>query len=284
VNSISPTTPEIKENKGSQFKILTYNVNFGLGERSTNFYRVFDAVIKSGAHIVCLQETTENFQSLFLNAMNDEYYPNQIWKSTNNYYCAGGYAVLTKKGYRLRELSYYKPQVEGSFFHMLIVQVILPTGETVDVLNVHLRPPLSDKQDAGGTDHVKAYFGTDQVRKAELESSLAEMYRVSPSHHRKIVVGDFNEGSLGQGVRWLAAEEKDKKEYAKRKFTDALGQFCGRQSTWFWPVLGGYVDLYGSYDHIFYDSNSFQGLNCQVMIEYKYVSDHVPVLASLILK
>lgn len=182
---------------------------------------------------------------------------------------AGGLAILTKEAFPFEVIEHYQPKTKGSFFPALLFKVKLPFGDKcfVDIINVHLRPPITDQHRPS----ITSYFSTSSIRKEEIQELLTRLSAYNNSSDLRIVAGDFNEGSYGSGFTWL---EK------KAKFKDAVYELASDTTTWYWPVFYGF-SIYGSYDHIFYSTETLKALECTVMTEYKGVSDHLPVVAKI---
>merc|ERR1719487_544874 len=94
--------------------------------------------------------------------------------------------------------------VEGSKFPQMAAVVRLSsTPQQVCLGNVHLRPPLAMGNSGSLVQHARAYlFEAGEVHKKELQAVISEcanhtMHTDAPV----LVVGDFNEGSLGSGVK-----------------------------------------------------------------------------------
>lgn len=193
----------------------------------------------------------------------------------NGYYAAGS-AVLFKDNFKLTDLKAHDPGVKGGFFASLIVSGTFTHGQTVHIVNAHLRPPLAMGDEGNGLwANIDAYFRTSgTIHKNEIKSHLKLIESETKTPISKMtntfVVGDFNEGSLGDGYKYLKA----------KGFTDAVA-ICSDETTWYWPVpvIG---NIWGAYDHIFYPAGSYSVERCEVMRgAYKNASDHCPVYAVL---
>lgn len=174
---------------------------------------------------------------------------------------------MHKPSFQLGSVEASSTGVDGSFFDALLVSGSAVDGSQttpVQIVNVHLRPPLAMGGSGGLWANLDAYFRTSgPIHKAEIAHHLSKF----PDTSNTLVVGDFNEGAFGGGFKYL--EEIG--------FCDALSLSTDK-TTWYWPapVIG---EIWGSYDHIFYPP-IFEATSCVVMKEYKNVSDHLPVLAS----
>ena len=123
-------------------KVLTYNVNYGLGGDPLGVRAIRDA----GADVVFLQETTAAWEEALRAELGTEL-PHMAFLHCCG---AGGLAVLSKYPF---EHGDYVPS-PGGWFPAWRVVVDSPLGE-VQVLQVHLRPPVSD-----GGSFVSGYFTT----------------------------------------------------------------------------------------------------------------------------
>jgi endonuclease/exonuclease/phosphatase (EEP) superfamily protein YafD len=221
--------------------VLTYNVNFGLdGEPAT-----VAAIQRSGADVVFLQETTPGWERALrgLHAI----YPHQAYHHDGG---AGGMAVLSRLPFRQLE---HLPSPVG-WFAAWRVLVASPLGP-LQVLQVHLRPPVSDRGS-----WVSGYFTTGSFRRGEIEHFARHLRPGLPT----LVVGDFNEGDGGKAVRYLA----------DRGLRSVLADAGSTETTWRWQTSLGQLSL--RLDHICY-SRELAPLRAQVLRQGR--SDHLPVLA-----
>jgi endonuclease/exonuclease/phosphatase (EEP) superfamily protein YafD len=231
-----PATPGAPE-----LVVLTYNVNFGLdGDPAT-----VAAIRRSGADVVFLQETTPGWERE-LRALR-AIYPRQAYRHDRG---AGGLAVLSKLPFRQLE---YLPSPAG-WFAAWRVLVATPLG-ALQVLQVHLRPPVSDRGS-----WVSGYFTTGSFRRGEIDHFARSLRPGMPT----LVVGDFNEGDAGKAVRYLA----------DRGLRSVLADAGSADTTWRWQTSLGQISL--RLDHICY-SRELVPVRAQVLRDGR--SDHLPVLA-----
>ena len=125
----------------------------------------------------------------------------------------------------------------------------------VQLLDVHLRPPMSD-----GGSWVVGYFSTRADRLREVEYHHAALDPKLPT----IIAGDFNEESDGRALAFLR----------DHGFADAVAQYAGTQRTWEWPV--GSITLRFQLDHILHDDH-FIPVTAAIVEAGR--SDHKPVWA-----
>jgi endonuclease/exonuclease/phosphatase family metal-dependent hydrolase len=166
---------------------------------------------------------------------------------------AGGMAILSRQP--VSDVAYEQP-VEGWFPGWAVV-VQTPAGE-LQILNVHLHPPLSDR----GSVSVQAYYQTQSARRSEIE----QLYGTLAADLPTVVMGDFNENDGGRALRFL--EQKG--------FQDALREFDPSTDTWRWRT--SLMTVTGRYDHILY-SRHLRCFDAQVLEQG--ASDHLPVLTVL---
>jgi endonuclease/exonuclease/phosphatase family metal-dependent hydrolase len=229
---------------GPHFRVLTFNVNWG-GARMD---LAAQAIRSSGADIVCLQETTPRWEAYLRTSLKTEYPFMEFSHSATR--MGGGLAFLAKRP--ARQIAYIPS--ETGWFDGWIMEFTTDVGP-VQILNVHLRPPISDRGS-----WVSGYLTTSDDRKFEIERFFAARKQDLPA----LVVGDFNEGENSPAVRWLESQG----------LINALPQFDRSTPTWKWRYRG--VMLKRRMDHILYTPD----LRCSAarVIE-EGASDHFPVEA-----
>ena len=228
---------------GPHFSIMTYNVNFGMPGAE----QAVKAIAEADADIVCLQETTPQWEYLLRERLSGQYAHMEF----RHFGGAGGQATLSKWPFTER----FRHVPKDGWFPGWLVEADTPTGP-VQVLNVHLRPPVPERDES----RVSAYISTKQTRKRELDDLLAQLDLDSPA----LILGDFNENPNNPALR-LAAD---------RGFNDVLREYDSYRNTWHWRV--GLITLRGQYDHILY-SRHLQCLDAAVLQQGQ--SDHLPVVA-----
>jgi endonuclease/exonuclease/phosphatase family metal-dependent hydrolase len=235
----APTAPD-----PAGLRVVSYNINWGspAPERVVAFLR------ETGADIVCLQETHAPWEILLtgqLGAM----YPHRKFVSSGG---AGGIALLSR--HPLREVRTL--EAGAGWFPALRAEVDTPSG-MVQVLNVHLRPPLSDR----GSATPSAMYQAPKIHRAEMVGFLAAMDRTAPL----LIAGDFNEEEGDGAVR----------ELIDGGFVDALSLFDRQARTWEWSLVSG-VSVRRRYDHILFNAP----LRCVgARVGEVQASDHYPVVA-----
>lgn len=239
-----PTTNQPRRGGVPTLTVATYNVNFGLaGDRET-----LAAIGATGADVVLLQETTPAWETAIRRALSARY-PHQRFRHSRRW-PAGGLAVLSR--YPLEGFA-TSPSPIG-FFDAARVRVRSPLG-TIQLLNVHLKPPVS----RSGS-YIGGYFSTPPERRKELRAHLQLLDARLPT----VVAGDFNE-ARGGGLAVL-----------KRKgWVDALQRHQPRATTWRWPVLSWTLRM--TLDHLVYDPTRLCCIGARVQKRGR--SDHLPVVA-----
>ena len=228
-------------------RVMSYNVNFGLaGDRAG-----VTAVADAAADVVFLQETNSAWEAALTRGLKQRY-PHRRFTPPADW-PAGGMGVMSKFPIvTLEEL----PPAGGPFFAW---RVVLDTNVgRIQVLNVHLRPPMSD-----GGSWVVGYFSTRDTRLHEIEAHVKSLAPSLPT----LVVGDFNEEADGLAVQALA----------KRGFVDAISTQHGNTPTWHWPLQG--ITLQFQLDHLLHDARLVATTSTIVSAGR---SDHFPIWADFV--
>jgi endonuclease/exonuclease/phosphatase (EEP) superfamily protein YafD len=224
--------------------VMTFNVNFGVADDPANVA----AIAEANADLVLLQETTPRAEALFRAELADAY-PHMVF----SYCCrAGGLGILSKHPIVDREP--LPPPV--GWFPAERVVIDTPLGRT-QVINVHLRPPISDDGS-----WVAGYFSTRSVRAEEIAALWASAEPSLPT----IVAGDFNESRNGRAIEFLG----------DKGLRSALVEQHPRATTWRWNTSVG--TLRAQLDHIVIDGH-FRAVDTRVLERGR--SDHMPVFAVL---
>lgn len=227
-----------------ELRVLSFNVNYGVGHDPRNVA----AVAEANADLVLLQETTEESEAAFREALAGTY-PHVLFRYCCN---AGGLGVLSK--HPIREESWLEPTV--GWFPAWRVVVDTPLGP-VQALDVHLRPPMSD-----GGSWVAGYFSTRDDRREEIAAFFTALDPELPT----IIAGDFNEDAQGRAIAFLA----------NKGLESALPQVDPRAKTWRWQTKLGKLRM--MLDHVVYGP-SFELRGAEVLD--RGTSDHLPVLVVL---
>jgi len=230
-----------------RLRVMTFNVNFGVSTDPHNLAAVRDA----DADVVLLQETTDETEAVFRRELADAY-PHMRFRECCR---AGGLAILSRHPIVEDE---WIPSEVGWFPAWRFV-VDGPLGE-VQLLDVHLRPPVSDSGS-----WIGGYLSTGPFREDEITTFFGQMRDDIPT----IVAGDFNENERGDALGWLA----------ERGFTSVLPEYVDHAMTWHWNLP--FTTIRARLDHIVYGP----GLrpHAAEVIEAGR-SDHFPVVASFTLE
>jgi len=239
--------PVAAPERSGVLRVMSYNVNFGIaGDRAG-----VTAVADAAADVVFLQETNAEWEAAFTRGLARRYPHRRFTPPVD--WPAGGMGVLSRFPIvDLEEL----PPAGGPFFAW---RVVLDTNVgRVQVLNVHLRPPMSD-----GGSWVVGYFSTRESRLREIEAHARSLAPSLPT----LVVGDFNEEADGLAVQALA----------KRGFIDAIATLHGNTPTWHWPLKG--ITLTFQLDHLMHDARLVATTSTIVRAGR---SDHFPIWADFV--
>lgn len=242
------------------FKLIAYNVNFGLmmdSEPSREAMEGVEVIKKQDAEIVCLTETTEHWAQLLESELSKKY-PYQSFKQTDGWY-AGGMSILSKFPYK--EISWI-PSKYG-WFHGWLLLFETNIGN-IQILNTHLRPPL------GANSAVPSIFEfrrSIHERLADIQDWTSHFVKDTPS----IVCGDFNESPKGYVYKGKVGAYLEETHHMK----NGVQEFDPDTITWRWPLK--FLTLTAQFDHIYYTTNSLHCSKGGVIMEG--YSDHFPVFA-----
>jgi endonuclease/exonuclease/phosphatase (EEP) superfamily protein YafD len=232
--AIDPATPRVS--------VMTFNVNFALADDPATLA----AVAQQNADIVFLQETTPQWERGLRSRCGAEYPHVQFHHDAG---AAGGLGVISKLP--IERIDYLPAK---DWFPAARVVLMSPLGR-LQVLNVHLRPPISNSGSA-----VSGYFSTPPVREQEIATFAAALDKSLPT----LIVGDFNENERGRAARWLHANG----------YRSALPEFAPKAQTWRWRT-SYLLSLNGRYDHLCYDARLTP---LRVEVRNAGRSDHLPVV------
>lgn len=243
----APLAPRAPTPGVAAYTVESYNVECGKHDDTT----IIEAVGAGNADIVCLQETTPQYEA----ALRPRYagrYPYQLYRHNAPDMGATGLAVLSR--YPVVDRGHHRgPHGWHPAWH---VEVDSPSGP-IQILLVHLRAKLSGR----GSD-LSALWNVSTDHLEEIDRFM----RWSVPDQPTLVVGDFNEEANGAAIRWLEA----------RGYENALPLFRPGTPTWRHPLLAW--ELHQTLDHILFD-RAFVPLDARV-IQAGH-SDHLPVVARL---
>ncbi len=235
---------------GPSLKIVTYNINWG----TCGWQKIGNYLAEADADVICLQETHTEWEN-FLKARLKHKYPYSKFSNSGG---AGGIAVMSK--YKLENIRIIDP--EAGWFPALTAEVKSDIGK-VRLLNVHLRPPLSDQ----GSATISALYNSPEIHRKELTQFVKQAGTDLPL----IITGDFNEHEDGGGLDFLF----------DKGFTDTLSLYDQSSDTWEWP-LGYGIQLDDRYDHLIFSRQ----LHCTgaKVLHIDNASDHMPVFGVFVNK
>ncbi len=238
----SSDEPTARPGEGRHLSVLTYNVNFGLGGDA----ETTEVIRSANADIVLLQETTPEWERSLSRDLAGEY-PHMTFRHCCG---AGGLAVLSRHAFEERD---YIAAPSGWFPAWRLVAGT-PIGQ-VQLLNVHLHPPVSDSGN-----WVVGQFTTRGVRRDEIRAYHDHLDEGVAT----IIAGDFNENRRGRALRFLA----------DKGYSSVNEEFHPETPTWRWQTKLG--PLRAQLDHIVY-SPELRPLRARVLEGGR--SDHLAVLA-----
>jgi endonuclease/exonuclease/phosphatase (EEP) superfamily protein YafD len=221
---------------------MTYNVNWGQPRPEL----AVEIIRREQPDIVCLQETTPQWEKHLRATLSREYRHMSFRSSEGR--AGGGLGFLSKS--RASEVAYVPS--ETGWFDGWIMSFSTAAGSVQ--LNVHLRPPVSDRGS-----WASGYFSTRDDREREIERFYARRRPNLPM----IVAGDFNDGERSGVVRW----------FEQKGMQNALSQFDRSTPTWQWQT--SLLTLRRRMDHILYAPE----LHCyEARVINAGASDHFPVV------
>eukprot|EP01090_Pellita_catalonica_P016289 TRINITY_DN4620_c0_g1_i1.p1 TRINITY_DN4620_c0_g1~~TRINITY_DN4620_c0_g1_i1.p1 ORF type:complete len:322 (-),score=36.26 TRINITY_DN4620_c0_g1_i1:770-1735(-) len=283
--------------KKRTLRICTYNVNYGCcydlkSQGTAQAEECTSALLDCKADVCCLVETTPSWNKFLRSHKKiSRKYPYQLYQNTDHWF-AGGQHILSK--YPFEQLNW--EDAPSGWFPGLILHVA-PCKQTFNqsiyLLSVHLRPPLSPTSSMPGGLSPWAYFEgkrdhvTDlqhwiEVMETSIRKKESQLHKDRDSEESEdsseikssvnkmiFVLGDFNEGEGSGAYDWLLND---------KKFGEARKLYDDDKHTWEWPVLSGWYTLKAKFDHLFYSIPSH--IHCtNALVHQKGCSDHFPVVA-----
>ncbi|MFW6369503.1 MAG: endonuclease/exonuclease/phosphatase family protein [Myxococcota bacterium] len=245
LSSISGSTPAAAERpEGLQLRVVTYNVNFGRAGDMETLAAIGDAE----ADLIALQETNPHWEQEIRRAYGQTY-PHMAFFYAG---AASGLALLSKLPFEHEII-----ENPGPWFPAMLAVVGTREGP-VQVLNLHLRPPISD-----GGSWVSGQLTTRTYRRDEAEEFGRRLDPEVPA----LIVGDFNERS-GHAIRY----------FRSLGARDAVADMAGSTHTWRWPLR--WITLRKQLDHVLHTEH-FVPLDLEVREVGR--SDHLPIMATFVL-
>jgi endonuclease/exonuclease/phosphatase family metal-dependent hydrolase len=233
--------PESLPANRGRLSVMTYNVLFDHVSA-----RTADAIAEADPDVVCLQETTPQWDLMLIRQLGWRYRYRQLGSVPGT---PAGTSILSK--YPMRRVASLKPSA-GGWFGASIVVVETPNGP-VQLMDVHLRALINHGS------KILGFFTVERIHERELRAFCQHLRPDLPT----LIVGDFNEGNRGRGVRLLK----------ERGMTDALPEFDVESATWHGKVFGLKASV--RLDHLVYDRR----LKCHAAKVIRAgESDHYPVM------
>jgi endonuclease/exonuclease/phosphatase (EEP) superfamily protein YafD len=227
------------------FRLMSYNVNWGGPAPEL----AVAAIRREQPDVVCLQETNAEWER-YLRGQLSKDYPHMAFRNSK-LRAGGGLGFLSKVP--MKEVAYIPSNTD--WFDGWIMSFATSAG-SVQVLNVHLRPPVSDRGSFGAS----GYLFTDDDRQREIKRFHAQARGDLPL----IIAGDFNDGENSGVLRWLKT----------KGMQNALPEFDSSTPTWQWRT--SLITLKRRMDHIVYPPDFY----CYDAKAIRTgASDHYPVVA-----
>ena len=257
--------------------VLTYNVNYDSPNQNRSVSdKILAAITQSEADIVLLQETNQVWEELLSKAdiagstryqHHCFHHPNKDKKERS----ASGSAILSR--YPITDVkicNFYSedhPQLSGSVFPAMVASIQDTPIGTLEVANIHLRPPL--ELDGSAT------FSTARTTGPIREAEIAQLLQQNQRKRLDIVAGDFNEQDGADALRLLCTDKG-----SDNIMVDALQEHVPtNKETHRWP-FGRFLTMHKRLDHICYRQSTLKCIGCGVLSGYESgASDHQPVLA-----
>lgn len=229
------------------YEIQSYNVESGDHDDPATV----EAIGKNHSDVICLQETTPEFELVLRQRYADEY-PYQLYEHNLPNPGAAGLGVLSK--FPVSDSGWHAgPNGWHPAWHVIIDS---PSGK-FQILNLHLR----SKHDGNGN-VVSSYLKSNDDHLYEIELFTKQCANGLPT----IVLGDFNEGLGGVAVKYLE----------DHGYRNVLPLYRPGQHTWKGSSVANQFTQ--TLDHILFDQ-AFEPLNAWV--SNVGGSDHLPVVAHL---
>ncbi len=239
----------LKAKTPGQLRIVTFNINWGKSDWIlTAPYKTINAIRKTNADIVFLQETTPEWQHKITPRLRTIY----PYIKFRHYPGASGLAVLSKFPFHTTYYGY-----PGIGWHPGWIMIIKTSIGKIQFANLHLQPPLVAEGKMGFL--LSGYFAAPMTRLKEVKFYYQ---RLNP-RLTTIIVGDFNEGNQGYAAKF----------FRKHGFIDVLINQQVTSYTWKWKL--GPVTLSERLDHMFCSRNLRP---TKVQILHEGDSDHYPLI------
>eukprot|EP01080_Neovahlkampfia_damariscottae_P007641 gene7641-11963_t len=241
-------------------KIMTFNIKIKKIDEQTDNEKV-EKILKlckeSSCDLIFLQDTNEDFEKIFRVELK-HHYPFQYYQQSGEWE-DGGMGTLSK--IKVETIT-IKIGSKASPFTAQLTFI-----DKFQFLNVHLSQ-LKDYKKIDESSFEKVIQNIKSIQKKGYNQHSEEiefLIQNCEDEENVIILGDFNDQEI---VNWMK----------KRKFKDCL-EVSKEKSTFYLDLFLG-LSLVQSYDHIFHSLN-FECKNCEVLNEFKNISKHVPLMATL---
>ncbi|MHC4716629.1 MAG: endonuclease/exonuclease/phosphatase family protein [Planctomycetota bacterium] len=157
--SMSGCPGGVRMDAGGSFTVMTYNVNYGMPSHD----RTVEIIRQADVDVVCLQETTPEWETLLRREFDGRYRHIRFKHQSG----AGGQGVLSKVPFR----QVYHRRPADAWHPGWMIRAHTPAGP-VQLLNVHLRPPVAKGSDGVYRFALTAWFTSRKVRRAQITEML----------------------------------------------------------------------------------------------------------------
>ena len=249
----APATPpaSVPATSPATFKVATFNVLY----ENRDLKAVAETIRKSGADVVCLQETNEAAEKSLREQLGKTY-PHATFKPGAG---ASGFGILSRTP--LRNVKHLPPK-EGWFGTHLCEANL--AGRAVQIIDAHLTastPPAG----ASVAEIARVFNQREAIRAKE----LAYILKNTEANLPRLIVGDFNAMPGGTAPQFL----RDK------GFLDSLASARADHATvTTWRGSLGGINLSARVDYVFH-TKDLQSTDCQVLPSV--ASDHSLVVSTL---
>jgi endonuclease/exonuclease/phosphatase (EEP) superfamily protein YafD len=245
--SSSPKQAPALASDAPSLTLMTYNVNYGIAGDADTIH----AISSSGAELILLQKTTPAWEQSLREKLSTQY-PHMHFAHCCG---AGGLAILSTHPFEVLD-TLDPPQ--GGWFPAMLLRADTSLGP-VEILQVHLRPPLSDSGNV-----LLGYLSTPKVRELEIAHYIDQ---ITSQHNAlpTLVVGDFNEDD-GRAIKHLDTHG----------MKSVLPELSPDQHTWRWHTSLGQITQ--RLDHVVYDPSALTPHTARVINAGR--SDHLPIVAT----
>lgn len=209
-----------------------------------------NALKTTHADILILQEVTQHWRELLINSFKEIYHYRFFSKSGNGK--GLGLGVLSNSP--ITQAHVLKAPVGR---HKSILATISSPIGKLQVMNIHLQPPLNEHNSVG-------FLGAEIFRSQQTRlQEVKYLYSKLGKHKKTIIAGDYNENYPSKAIKFLYGHG----------FTDALWQDKTYSKTWCWHCL--FFSFSKRLDHQMINSLLTP---TQVQVLHEGASDHFPLV------